>query len=62
MQIRTRLRPATRGRRAAAALPDVLHGYYDTATMNRRVVREILIALAIFAGIVLAFLALAQFT
>jgi hypothetical protein len=30
--------------------------------MNRRVVREILIALAILAGIVLAFLALAQFT
>jgi hypothetical protein len=29
--------------------------------MNRRVLREIIIALAIFAGIVLAFVAIAQF-
>jgi len=29
--------------------------------MNRRVIRQILIALAIFAGIVLAFAAIAQF-
>lgn len=53
---------SVRGRREGAVERSQLSPTFSPTAMNRRVVREILIALAIFAGIVLAFLALAQFT